>query len=221
MPRVEPVRHDLLRFLRGAGLYHTTETTLESYLDLQLALDAAYEDFKKAVGIKVFFAETSATTRYYDTQGGPLVQIPPYFTITAVHVGQSFETSSESFSKPLEYLDFPSGDPPYTRLHFRDWQYAGPQRIGVTGRRGWSDDFPADAFQAILGRAAGVHLAPSIAGAINNGAISWREGDVSEQYGPMGAFSAAADRWAKAWQRVTMPAPAGYRQVTVYAAGRL
>src|SRR5687767_7251346 len=168
---------DLERFLFASGMIASTPTVAQQYLDLDLAIDAAYEDFQKDTKIKPFLAESADTTRYYDSQGGSYVQIHPYFTITAIHIGSSFETTSEAKTLTTDYVRFPQGDPPYTMIEFASYYRTGPQRIGVTGRRGWSDDLPANVFQAILGQAAGVHLQPSIAAAINNGAVKWQEGD--------------------------------------------
>lgn len=211
MPRTVPTAMDLERFLFASGMIAATPTVQQHYLDLELAIDAAYEDFQRDTKIKPFFAELTNSTKYYNSQG-PYVQIHPYFTIDRVTTGGTFETSSEGRTQVTDYQLVYDGDT-VIALQFGSYYYSSG-RIGITGRRGWSDDFPADAFRAILGQAAGVHLADSIIAAINNGAIKWTEGDVSEEYGSQGAYSVSVEKWASYFMNTVNR----YKRVQVYGA---
>lgn len=194
--RVVPTAYDLERFLIASGLIGLTPTVREKYLDLDLAVDAAYEDFQRDTKIRPFLAETSDTTRYYPVNG-PYVQIHPYFTITSIHTKSTpFETTSESKTHITDYIRLPDQETPITALEFNYYFYPASSSIGVTGRRGWSDDLPADVFQAIQEKA-GIKLQPSISAAIHDGAIEWTEGDVREKHGSMGAFSSVVQSWDK------------------------
>lgn len=218
MARTQPKGMDVERFLIGAGMIGLTPSVREKYLDLDTAAEAAYEDFQADTGIKPFMAETNATTRYYPVNGN-YVKIHPYFTITAVHEKTDpYETVSEAQTLITDYIQLPDQEAPIRALEFDHYIYRGSSKIGVTGRRGWTDDMPARVFQALCGRAAGVHLRPQIASAINNGAISWQEGDVSEKYGAQGAFSAAAEGWAMAYAQIIDFEPRGYRQLQIAGA---
>src|SRR5687768_4074747 len=96
MPRGIPTAMDLERALIAAGMMGLTPTVREQYLDLDLAIDAAYEDFQKDTKIRPCLAESANTTKYYDSQGGGYVQIHPYAAITSVYSKGSFETTSEA-----------------------------------------------------------------------------------------------------------------------------
>lgn len=220
MARTRPYANDVERFAIASGMIGLTPSVREHYLDFDLAADAAWEDFQREVGINPFLAESSDTTRYYDSQGGNIVQIHPYFTITSVTVKGSFDTTSTSYTQNTQYLQWPDGDPPIKMLIFDGFLSAGPRRVGVTGRRGWTDDLPARVFQAVCGKAL-INLHGEIAGLIANGALAWTEGDVSEKHGEYGAFSASMKRFQRLYDEVTAPEPRGYRQVQVYGAGRL
>lgn len=218
MAREVPTGVDLERFLIAAGMLGLTPSVREQYLDLDTAADAAYEAFQDAVKIKPFLAETTATTRYYDAPGGPYVPIHPYVTITHIYTKGTFETSSTSHTR---YQDWEIGDEaPYRRVLLNGY-IEGPRRIGITGRRGWADDLPARVFNGLLAYAAGVIIQPSVAAAINAGAISWQEGDVSEKYGAVGAYSAQAEVWRREYETLIQPWPLGYKQVEVWSAGRI
>lgn len=215
MPRTVPTAYDLERFLIGAGMIGLTPTVREQYLDLDLAVDAAYEDFQNDTGIRPFLAESATTNKKYNF-GGSYVQLPPYTAITRVSIRTPYETTSEAKTEVTDFEFVYDGDT-IVGLQFAGFFRDGDGRLVIDGRRGWSDDLPANVFQAIQGRAAGVHLRPSIASAINNGAISWQEGDVSEKYGSMGAFSASAEGWEMQY----LQAVNRYKRVQVYGAGRL
>lgn len=206
MPREVPTAYDVERFLFANGMIAATPTVVQEYLDLTLAADAAYKDFQDATGIHPFFAETANTTKYYNAQG-PFLKLPPYAAITSVTTGRRFETSSETKTATTDF-EYVYDEDTIIGLDFNLYY---PGRVGVTGRRGWSDDLPANVFQAIQGRAAGVHLRPSLAAAINAGAIEWREGDVQEKYGPMGAYSLQADVWESHWKMTV----ARYKQLEI------
>lgn len=217
MPREVPTGVDLERFLIAAGMLGLTPSVREQYLDLDAAADAAYETFQDVVGIKPFLAETNPTTKYYSSPGGAYVQIPPYFTISAIYEKGSFETTSTSVSTS----DWVIGDdPPHTLLTLNGYYWEGPRRIGITGRRGWTDDLPARVWNGLLAYAS-IQLQPQVAAAINAGAISWTEGDVSEKYGSTGAYSAQIPGWQAQWDAITAFAPMGYRQLKVWGAGRV
>lgn len=212
--REVPTAYDLERFLIASGMIGLTPSVREQYLDLTLAIDAAYKDFQRDTKISPFFAETSDSTKYYSING-PYVQLHPYHSITSVYMGRKHETTSEAKTAVTDY-EFVYDEETIVGLELGSYYYDGG-KIGITGKRGWSDDFPADAFQAILAQASGVHLQPSISAAIHSGAIKWQEGDVSEQYGAMGAYSASVDKWASTYMNTVNR----YKRVQVYGAGRL
>lgn len=218
MAREVPTGVDLERFLIAAGMLGLTPSVREQYLDLDAAADAAYETFQDAVKIKPFLAETNPTTKYYDAPGGPYVPIHPYVSITAVYTKDAFATNSTAQSQNQDWeID---DDAPYRRIIFNGF-IEGPRRVGVTGRRGWMDDLPARVFNGLLAYAAGVIIQPSVAAAINAGAVSWQEGDVSEKHGSAGAYSAQAEVWRMEFQELIKPYPKGYKQVEVWSAGRI
>ena len=218
MAREVPTGVDLERQLIASGMLGLTPSVREQYLDLDAAADAAYEAFQDAVGIRPFLAESTVTTKYYDAPGGPYVPIHPYVAITSVYTKGSFQTTSTAQTQNQDWEI--EDDPPYRRLIFNGY-IEGPRRVGVTGRRGWADDLPARVWNGLLAYAAGVIIQPQVAAAINAGAVSWTEGDVSEKYGSMGAYSAQADVWRKEYEQLVKPWPIGYRQIGVWSAGRI
>src|SRR5687768_1732503 len=129
MPRVVPTGMDLERFLFASGMIASTPTVREQYLDLDLAIDAAYEDFQKDTKIKPFLAESANTTKYYDSQGGGFVQIHPYTAITSVYAKGSFETTSEAQTAVTGFEFVYDGDT-IIGINFASYWRSGPGRIG-------------------------------------------------------------------------------------------
>lgn len=196
MPRVVPTAYDLERFLIASGMLALSPSVREKYLDLDLAVDAAYEDFQRDTKIKPFLAESTNSTKYYQANG-PYVQIHPYTAITSIYDRGSFETTSESKTADTDFRFVYDED----TIIAVELNYYNAGQIGITGRRGWSDDLPANAFEAIQQKA-GIRLQPKIAAAIHDGAIEWTEGDVRDKHGSMGAFSSTVTSWEKDYWEV-------------------
>lgn len=185
-----PTRVDLGEWLQDAGF----SASALANLDLTTAAAAGVATFEQATGRR-FLATTQ--TREYDpcrvSPRGVLDLKADLAALTSVAYGStSYVVGTDVRAAPL---NAPDDGRPYAWLEFGHWRrfYAATfplaTLITVVGSWGYGTTIPDDAWQAMLA-AGGLHLFPYLAQEFSRGALTYKEQDVTEEYGPdpMGAF---------------------------------
>jgi len=135
---------------------------------------------------RTWVADTVASARIYDGNGGMDLQIDEAVEITKVEVDED-EEGTGAFVEITSgyYIKYPANSLPKTRLHLRDsapyYFYEGEQNVRITGKWGNSVACPADITWATMILAAGIVLAGN-ARDIGNNVQSESIGNYSVSY---------------------------------------
>lgn len=127
--------------------------TVPAGVDLTDEIAAAVYQFERLTGFQPFKAETSDSTRNYDTQrytGTPYVLDfgCGYVSITSISVdGTALVLGTDYW---LEPSDAPSDAKPWTRARFATIYSSTPQAIEIVGKRGYASSIPDLAWSAVL-----------------------------------------------------------------------
>lgn len=157
-----------------------------SGLSPQACIDAAISAFERDTGYRPFKAETADSTRYFSVQDvghrGLLDLRAGYVSVTSVTVGVSATEVGSALTVNVDYWAEPvSGDGPINFIRFLSEPAGYPRSIVVAGKRGYAASIPAEAWQAVLNRAAIESLSQVEAGAVD----STVQGPVTINYGDM------------------------------------
>lgn len=189
-----PTAIDLYGFLTGAGL--TPAAALMPQLGP--AVLAAKQDFEQAIQRRML-ADLTITQRRFDPPAkvGSILFIPDAVEITDVHY-QPVGWEVSTFNRGIDYELYPdealatgvqpgeSQYRPITGLRFwRRWSLPQSVRtrrgLYVTGRWGYADTLPEQAFRGILARAASALFTQVLIGR-TSGILSWKDADRSVTY---------------------------------------
>jgi hypothetical protein len=191
-----PAAADLAALVAGYGVTLTAaQTTL-----LQQKVDAAIEELEGLTGRR-FLAGSSAERRFDPPLGGMFLEIPDLATAPTI-VYHPTGQDPTSWASETDYWLLPNyalgsglapGDrdySPITSLRLGNWWYpwrgtAWDTTVGsirVTGQWGYGTSLPKDAWDAMVSRAAAL-LWPGLRYAATGGRLSWKEDDVSEDFG--------------------------------------
>lgn len=198
-------------------------------LDLPGAVRAGIQGFERdcdrhfLAGRTIENVETGEETRRFDPATNParytsLLEFGPYGDLTALSsvVWAPESSPAETLALNTDFWPVPVNAPatgfPYTGLEFRRrfWAPLLPANrhsIEVTGLWGFGTILPADAWRAMLTGAA-VQAWTGIFNARSGGVLSWKEADVSEDYG-IQPLSDIRKGWAMDYDR----AVTAYRRV--------
>lgn len=219
-----PTAADLWRFLEAHGL--SVGADLKPLLSG--AASAGVRDFERAAGRKMLanrlstLVSTSADElRLFDppdTANGILF-LDDYVSLTSVGY-QPLNSALETLVANEAYWAEPYGGPaktppiPYTQLKLRR-QWTQPlssalrQSLRVTARWGYGVTLPSDVFSAMLA-GAGVRLWTQVTATLTGGRLSWKDDDVSEDFGiepskaQLSAWSEQVKQTASYYRRWTL-----------------
>ena len=161
---------------------YCTITQLEDYLlsDADASFESSVEGqinmaekFVDTYTGRVWVADTSASARLYDGNGGMELQIDEAVEITKVEVDEDEEgTGAYEEITSGYYISYPANSTPKTRIRLRDsaqhFFYTGCQNVRITGKWGNSITCPEDITWATIILAAGIVLAGSARDIGNN-----------------------------------------------------
>lgn len=210
-----PVSADLTTFLTDSGLTAPSATTLAQ------AVNAAVEAWEQSTGYIPFISTGSDTTRYYDPNGTDYIDLRAgVVAVTSVTTGLSpTDTTGTVLAVNEDFwltpTDATERERPHTGIRFRTRQRGDARSVKVIGKFGYclTGAFPADAFLAILKKAAAIVL-PIINNASTGAAQKVKQRDVEYTYGDGSAngLSASINTYDSAFRM----AVARYRLTKLY-----
>lgn len=217
-----PTAADIENLLRGAE-YWPEPPALQSAAELQadINIEAAVVDFEERTGWYPFVAsqapEAATEVRYFDeiSNMGVLELNAGLLELSSLNVGagSSYTVGSNVWLMPANNGARRRG---YTQLQFFNsnigtlWRVR-PNRIAVAGLWGCYKEWPADAWAAVLYRAA-IHTLTAIQ--TPQVAISRSEDGFSEAYDPVQEIT-PGQHLLPGWNEMFMQAVARYRRVIV------
>lgn len=212
---IYPTAADLQVFLTGAKILSNPPANTQKLIDLDQAIAQAIATWEIETRYKPFLAETGDSTLYYNSEGGVTDLQGGYVSISSVVVNTVAKVGNQDF-RPEPINAIQKGEP-YTRLNwgfingifpqfsgtfpiFTGVEFPQPGQVGavaVTGKRGYANPLPADAWQSVL-NLGGAQMIPSLEIAQTGGAISVEELDekVTFWQGGRGPYSDIGERWA-------------------------
>jgi hypothetical protein len=191
-----PTMIDLGAWLQDAGF----TAAAVANLDLETAAAAGIATFEQAVGRRML---ATTQTREFDLPSHPRgildlrADLASLTSVTVSGTAQVLNTdvrlrepNAADEGRPYWGLQF------YRRFYPTSYPLAAWGQVVVTGLWGYAATIPDDVWQAMLA-AAGLSLFPYLAQEFSRGAITYKEQDVTEEYGkdPMGSFR---DNWSLA-----------------------
>lgn len=216
-----PTVTDIINCMQSAQFWPTS-TAAQTLATTQatIALASAIESFEMMSGWHPFVKDSAATTRYYDTmnQNGYVQLDGGLMEFTSVVVrGNPYTLGSGVW---LEPANNPAMGLPYMRLKFWPRLYflyvwPWPQSVAVTGKWGRVADWPDDAFQVVVRKAAVDTLSATNQ---TQNLASWSEDGFEESYDITGVITPQdlLTEWPKDFERVA----GRYRNVSVgFASG--
>lgn len=108
----------------------------------------AVDEWHRVTGWNPFLAAAGTTTLQYDPTNAYTLRTAAFFTVTGVTVN-GVAKAEETDYWPIPY-DGQTLGVPIIGLRFRDPLTGEPRTISVTGRRGYDDTIPLDAWMAVL-----------------------------------------------------------------------
>lgn len=204
----------LRSFLQSAGIVDDPPSTEQARLDLQAGIDAAVEWWQRQTGYRPFLADAADSTRGFDLDGSGYISFNAgLVSFTGLTVNASPYTLNQQFR--LSPVNAASEGRPYTgidligRFYFR-WGWnpsAGASIVQVTGRWGYADVIPADAWLAVEKRAA-LEVLPQLTALRTGGMRAISFDDFRYEFGggrgdpsKGGAFAGERTEWEQDCQR--------------------
>lgn len=188
---------------------------LEACLDLAMYVDEAAKAFEEETRYRPFLAGSS-TAYYYDppgpnarnyNKGGSrlLFLDRGFVSISEVKVGITPQDSTGTVLElhtdfELHPYNYVADNVPITRIEFLHFQSGLARSIKITGVPGYASELPADAYSAILKRAA-ASVAFSLREGVGSGVIDWKEDDVAEKVS-VDLIAKMGNTWANESARV-------------------
>lgn len=142
-------------------------TSIPAGLDLSIEIASAIEEWERLTGCRPFEMEDTDSTRFFDpSQSRILFFRPgPYVSVTSITVGVVPSSSGQVLTLNTDYFLQPYNAPengrPFTSCRFSFDLYGSERSIKVIGRRGWAEQIPARAYQAVLKKVAAEALSAS------------------------------------------------------------
>lgn len=149
MSYVYPTESDLQAFLVSAGVVSSAPSGVAAYVD------GAIAEWESMTGFRPFLGESSDSTSYYD---GPypsrfLDLLGGYVSITSLAIGiTATDTTGTAQTANEDWFAKYQGQA-ITGVEFSGL-VSGSRSIKIVGKKGYSATLPADAYQAILQKAA-------------------------------------------------------------------
>ena len=202
-----PTGADLHAFLAGAGVLPATLSAAQQMIDLQSPVATAYEEWEELTGYQPFIAQRAVSVRRFTPREGEKLIffgtgiITPTGLIVKTGVDTTYAGDTQTINEDffLRPDNAEEEGKPYRWLEFY-WRPSMYQRnISITARWGYSQRMPEDAWRAILCGAA-ARTIPFLAASVAQGALEWREGDVSRKYGEGGAYGSVASQWREEFE---------------------
>ena len=141
---------------------YTTKTKLENYT-LQ-SIDASFnsqitdwiesiEKFIEKFTGRVFIADTTASEKVYDGEGGSKQKFDEFISLTKVEIGEDTKTEIESDN----YRIYPNNDERKNKIQLKENYFTkGYQNVTITAKWGYSINCPADLTLAATTLLAGI-----------------------------------------------------------------
>lgn len=218
-----PGAADLVSFLISGGLLPVSPSALQQFIDTELVMERAIEEWERETRYTPFLADTADQTIYYSPTD---IEFPPndyplldlakaggpggIVSVTSLKVAVTSTSTGTTLSLTQDYALRPRNAPlkekPYTYIQFTRTPFAGVWPLGsvadsivLTAKRGYWPTLNPIAKHSILARAAEL-IVPVVAAQKQDGAVQWREGDVQRQHGPGGPYSAQMAQWGAQFQ---------------------
>jgi len=141
---------------------YTTKTKLENYT-LQ-SIDASFnsqitdwiesiEKFIEKFTGRIFIADTTASEKVYDGEGGSKQKFDEFISLTKVEIGEDTKTEIESDN----YRIYPNNDERKNKIQLKENYFTkGYQNVTITAKWGYSINCPADLTLAATTLLAGI-----------------------------------------------------------------
>jgi hypothetical protein len=222
-----PTSTELSSYLVGTGLVSSTVAATLSLTDKAAAASSGWEE---ATGWHPFIKDSSDVARRFDPpgpnrghgiwwpRGGKWVLTLPagLLTVTSIVTGYSASSTNPQAGTAQvvedDYWLLPDDAPlknrPYTQVEFATCQWGEARSIRITGKWGYCETIPEDAWQAILQYGA-LLAAPDLAGQLTGGLLEWTE-EAHERYAEK-----PLAHWIDQWQKTFDRAVARYQRIVL------
>lgn len=204
-----PTATDLQALLTAAGLWNTAYAGLTAGY-----IAGAITQFETDTGRIPFITSGSDSVLYFNPPGDTSQQSAntvrggekilelsvPFVSISAIATGVTTDTpagQSVDIARTVEYgpdnYSIKGLPIEWIRFAFQVWGW--PRSIMITGHAGSYADWPDDAFQAVVAKAA-ADLLTTVLGQITGGVTSWTEADIKEDFGGGKVLSTMVDLYS-------------------------
>jgi hypothetical protein len=194
--------------------------TTNDFLDADSELNTARNEFERMTGYLPFLTEGTASNMLYtpaSTTGYCFALPYGYTEITSVYVGGTSDDDGTLLTAETDYYLMPELGNPYEVIYFKGIR--SPGTIRIVGKRGYSTEIPADAWLAVMQRAAyAFAFNAEIAVSTSDGGTvsSLKQGPVTVSYAtPEGGFTGEGHK-ASAYRRNFERVCAKYRRKVVF-----